>query len=226
MKIVLLPGLDGTGILFKKLIECLPRHLEVDVVSYENIEGLSYINQAKEIASKYQGEEIFIVGESYSGSVAYELCQLLNSNLKGIVFLASFISRPTLLSVWTSFIPVGLLAPNFLTRALLYFFGFNGSGGKNRVTAVFHSLKIANKAKLRSRLRNISNLRNPGFDIACPVIYVRPSKDWFVARKSVNILASKCSFFKEVSVEGGHFIAQANPVACAKVINSAVTKLS
>jgi hypothetical protein len=37
MKIVLLPGLDGTGILFKPFIEALPNGIDVLVISYPSI---------------------------------------------------------------------------------------------------------------------------------------------------------------------------------------------
>lgn len=221
MKIVLIPGLDGTGFLFENLIENLPHDCEVEIVSFDLISGLSYKEQAKELASKYKNEELLIVGESYSGRVAYELFHLLNENVKGMVFLASFISSPSLLSRFARFIPVFALSKNALTESLLYFVGFNRSGDKGLVCRVFNSLKHANKQKLKSRLRNISNLKIPTLDISCPVIYVRPTKDRLVSNRAVKVLASKCTSYREVSVEGGHFIAQLNPVACAKIINNA-----
>jgi len=221
MKIVLLPGLDGTGLLFQNLIEYLPQDHEVELVSFELIYGLTYKEQAEELASKYKNEELLIVGESYSGRIAYELYHLLKGNVKGIVFLASFISRPSLLSLLARFVPVSFLAQNVLTESLLYLVGFNRSGDRSLVGPVFSSLRNANKLKLKSRLRNISHLKKPTLDILCPVIYVRPSKDRLVSSSAVKALASKCASYREISIEGGHFIAQVNPVACAKVINSA-----
>lgn len=221
MKIVLLPGLDGTGLLFDKLIENLPQDHEVEIVSFELISGLTYKEQAEELASKYKNEELLIVGESYSGRIAFELSHLLKENVKGIVFLASFISRPSLLSLLAKFIPLSFLAQNVLTESLLYFVGFNRSGHGALVGSVFNSLRNANKIKLKSRLRNISHLKKPSLDISCPVIYVRPSKDRLVSSSAVKALALRCASYREISIEGGHFIAQVNPVACAKVISSA-----
>jgi len=221
MKIVLLPGLDGTGLLFKKLIENLPQDHEVELVSFELIYGLTYKEQAEELASKYKNDEFLVVAESYSGRIAYELSHLLTDNVKGIVFLASFISRPSLLSLLARFVPVNFLAQNVLTESLLYLVGFNRSGDRALVGPVFSSLRNANKLKLKLRLRNISHLKKPALDISCPVIYVRPSKDRLVSNSAVKALASRCASYREISIEGGHFIAQANPEACAKVISNA-----
>lgn len=221
MKIVLLPGLDGTGLLFENLTEHLSLDHEVELVSFELIYGLTYKEQAEELASKYKNDELLIVGESYSGRIAYELSHLLKGNVKGIVFLASFISRPSLLSLLARFVPVSLLAQNVLTESLLYLVGFNRCGSRALVGPVFNSLRHTNKLKLKSRLRNISHLKKPTLNISCPVIYIRPSKDRLVSSSAVKALASKCASYREISIEGGHFIAQINPVACAKVINSA-----
>ena len=42
MKVVLLPGLDGTGILFKPFIEALPKNIETLVVSYPRTKKQKY----------------------------------------------------------------------------------------------------------------------------------------------------------------------------------------
>jgi len=42
MKVVLLPGLDGTGILFKPFIDALPSEANIQVISYPSATKLSY----------------------------------------------------------------------------------------------------------------------------------------------------------------------------------------
>lgn len=222
MKIVLLPGLDGTGYLFEDLLQHLPSTLEVEVVSYTEVTASTYSNQAKEIAQRFQGDDLFVVGESYSGPVAYELYYLLGSQVKGIVFLASFISPPSIYSRFASMLPTSLLKPNFLSRFLLYAFGFNLTGGSSLINPVFHSLECADKQKLKERLHNISSLKKPSEGLGCPVTYIQPSRDLLVSNRSVQELAALCPSFNKVEVSGGHFIAQFNPVTCAKIISHAI----
>ena len=222
MKILLLPGLDGTGLLFDKLIEEIPSAFDVEVVSYDSVEAVSYSDQAVEVAARLKSRDIFIVGESYSGRVAYELCQILGKRVKGVVFLASFISRPSVISRFATILPISLLKPSALSKFLLHMFGFNLAGGPEIVTPVFCSLQKTDKRKLKSRLSNIAKLANPNAKVGCPVTYVRPSTDLLVGGNSVKYLASMCPNFNQVIVSGGHFIAQSNPVLCAKVICNAV----
>ena len=74
MKILLLPGLDGTGLLFEDLLAQLPTTVDVEVISMDELCGSSYVEQAKEIATNVGDTKILLVAESYSGRVAYELC--------------------------------------------------------------------------------------------------------------------------------------------------------
>lgn len=218
MKIILLPGLDGTGRLFAKLTKNLPENINTEVISYESLEGVTYAKQAAEIAKRFKDTDIYIVAESYSGPVACELYKLLGSRVKGIVFLASFISAPSLLYKLAGFLPVSLLSANYLSKKLLYLFGFSLTGGQTLVYPVFASLQTANKRKLKLRLGNIAGLSKQQCELDCPVTYIRPSRDLLVSASAVKYLASMCSSFSQVEIEGGHFIAQSNPVACAKVI--------
>ena len=50
MKLVMLPGLDGTGLLFENLAQELSRKFEVTIISFEGVSGQSYKQQAAEIA--------------------------------------------------------------------------------------------------------------------------------------------------------------------------------
>jgi len=225
MKIILLPGLDGTGLLFERMIEEIPSDLNIEVVSYDSIKAVSYPEQAAEIAEIFRGKDIFIVGESYSGRVAYELCQRSSINVCGIVFLASFISRPSSFSRFSTIIPTAFLKPNPLSKFLLYLFGFNMTGGLENVNPVFASLQKADKRKLKIRLRNIAQLVKPIVNVECPVTYIRPNTDLLVSDKSVKFLASMCSNFTQVKVNGGHFIAQSHPATCVKIICNTVNML-
>lgn len=221
MKILLLPGLDGTGALFEKMKESLPDDLDVEVISYESLDGISYSEQALEISERIEGIDVYIVGESYSGCVAYELYKLLGSRVKGIVFLASFISSPSLLSRLAGLLPISLITRNLISEKLLYLMGFSLMGCSTLTKPVFASIANADKRKLKARLRNIANVGKPSQVVTCPVIYVRPTRDLLVSANAVKVLSEKCANFKQVLVKGGHFVALSNPVECAKVIQNA-----
>ena len=218
MKIILLPGLDGTGLLFRKLLTYIPYKIECTVISLDDLEGDTFLKQANEIANKFEDDEILLVGESYSGRIVYELCGLLQEKIKGIVLLASFISSPSLISKMASYVPLFFLNPNPMSKWLLHLIGFNMKGSSNLVDAVFFSLSLSNKKKLKIRLKNIAHLDTPIKVYHYPVTYIMPDRDNLINKNSINILQSVFVNCELTTLKGGHFIGQSNPFDCAQII--------
>ena len=52
MIIVLLPGLDGTGLLFKPFVQLLPPELDVRILHYPRDRYLTYEQLAEEVAGQ------------------------------------------------------------------------------------------------------------------------------------------------------------------------------
>lgn len=225
MKILLLPGLDGTGLLFDKLLEAFPKGFDISVVSLDKLPGSTYIEQASELERVYSGEDLFLIAESYSGRIAYELCGIIGSRVLGIAFLASFVSRPSFISRFASYLPLAMLKSTFFTRWLIKLLGFNGGGDKDLVDSVFRALQQSERLKLKIRLTNIAKLTNPERSCECPAIYIKPTKDYLVSKRAVHELASVFVNVKFVNVMGGHFIAQSYPQDCAQIICNALKTL-
>jgi len=222
LKIILLPGLDGTGMLFKGILEVLPKALNIQVFCLDELEGDSYAKKAQYLAEHLQSTELFIVVESYSGPIAYELCNILGSNVKQIVFLASFISAPSSLSRCAHLIPTFALQASELNMWLLNKIGFAGAGSDSQILDVFKSISFANKAKLKNRLQNISQLRKPQNPHATPVVYIKPTNDILVNNRAVDEVKSVFNNTKVITISGGHFIAQTNPIKCADIIKKEI----
>ena len=69
--IVLLPGLDGTGTLFRPLLAHLPSPLRPIVVAYPGNEKLGYDALRQRVMAALPTEEPFVIlGESFSGPLA------------------------------------------------------------------------------------------------------------------------------------------------------------
>lgn len=222
MKIILLPGLDGTGILFKEILKALPATLDIQVICLDALEGDSYAKKAQYLADSLPNTELFLVAESYSGPMAYELCNILGNKVKQIIFLASFISAPSSLSRYAYLIPIFAIKASKLNIWLLNKMGFAGAGSESQVLDVFKSISFANKAKLKNRLQNISRLSKPQNSHATPVVYIKPTNDLLVNNRAVDEVKSVFNNTKVVTISGGHFIAQTHPIECANIIKRAV----
>ena len=83
--LILLPGMDGTGILFEPILSLIPTEVTHEVIPLHKFDSDLPCEQACELAT-YLGtdEEVIIFAESYSGLIAYELCKLKRNNIKHV----------------------------------------------------------------------------------------------------------------------------------------------
>jgi hypothetical protein len=93
--IVLVPGMDGTGILFKAFARCVPDGIDVKVVPYPEDKYLTYEQLAERVMGLVPSNAPYvIIAESYSGPVASFLAAHPVGNLQAVVFVSSFVSSP------------------------------------------------------------------------------------------------------------------------------------
>jgi pimeloyl-ACP methyl ester carboxylesterase len=92
---ILLPGLDGTGKLFSRVVAQCPRRFGIQIVAYPDDKTLSY--QELEVIVRGQlprNRPFIIVAESFSGPVAIMVASRRMENLHGVVLAASFVTPP------------------------------------------------------------------------------------------------------------------------------------
>ena len=115
MKIILLPGLDGTGLLFEPFEAITPAGFSVDVLPLDQMIGQDAASQAERFESVLPDEPFILLAESYSGLVAYELLQRTGyKNLLHVIFVASFLRAPTKLANLATYLPASFIDNQFL----------------------------------------------------------------------------------------------------------------
>lgn len=68
MKLILLPGLDGTGFLLEPLVRALPSHLAPLIIAYPAQETLGYAELTEYVKERIpKTDDFIIVGESFQG---------------------------------------------------------------------------------------------------------------------------------------------------------------
>ena len=98
MKLVLLPGLDGTGLLFEPLLEALPATLRRQVVTSPTDRKLTLHELADHVEGQLpQDEDYVLLAESFSGLVALALVAEKQLQPRGLIFCASFATPPATL---------------------------------------------------------------------------------------------------------------------------------
>src|SRR6516162_4262593 len=95
VNLVLLPGMDGTGTLFGPFISRLPESVRVEIVTYPEQEFLDYEQLGERVrAGLPRIGPYVIIAESYSGPLALSLAVRPVGDLRAIVLVSSFVSRP------------------------------------------------------------------------------------------------------------------------------------
>ena len=222
MKVLLIPGMDGTGKLFSPLLDELPNGLDTQVVCLNDLITQNPIEQALEIASLIGSEEVIILSESYSGYIAYHLSLLPNLNIKHVIFAASFLENPTWLSRLNKLLPLNLVRSDVIPDIALSSVLFAQRNNKKLVNLFSSSLKLINNSTLRHRLKVIANLVRPSDSLSVPCTYVQASNDYLVSNKSVDVFKELCININVVKANGGHFIVQSNPQYFSKLVQGVI----
>ncbi|MDH3503738.1 MAG: hypothetical protein OEZ41_13170 [Nitrospirota bacterium] len=222
LNLILLPGLDGTGILFQPLVEQLRDIFHVTVIAYPKDRPSSMPEMAEIVKEQLSTpEDTILLAESFSGLVALTILEQCAIPLRGIIFCAAFAEspRPFLLNCLTMR-PVGLLLfpwiPGIFYRVLCLGLSANPLLVKNLqgVLANVPSHVLVHRLRLIARV-SFSNRSNV-WSIPCG--YLQASQDKLVPDRCAVWFAHHFQFFNLKKVDGPHFLLQAKVQQCVQYI--------
>ena len=219
--LVLLPGLDGTGWLFRPLLEVLPPTLPAMVVAYPPDRELGYEALLKHVLDALPADGPFILlGESFSGPLALMAAARRPAGLAGVVLCASFDRCPH------PYVPrwVGSLVRPGLVRILPRPSQIRGLLGRDATSELKvllrETLAVVAPEAIACRLRAVLAVDATAELARCPVplLYLRGSRDWVVpfwnARRVRRVLPAA-----EVCViSSPHMVLQTQPRLAAEAL--------
>jgi len=95
MTLVLLPGMDGTGLLFAPFVRALPEWVRPLVISYPGDRPLDYRQHLEIVMASLPHDEPFVLlGESFSGPLALMAAARRPKGLAGVILSATFVNWP------------------------------------------------------------------------------------------------------------------------------------
>ncbi len=219
--IVLLPGLDGTGTLFRPFVAHLPPSLRPIVVSYPATEQLRY-SELLERATRAlpSGEPFVILGESFSGPLAIMAAATCPAGLQAVVLCATFVRNP----LW---IPASLLRhlvrpwafrlyPKFsAAKALLG--GYSSAELRESLAAAIGAVK---PEVFATRIREVLAVDVSDQLLQCPVpiLYLRGTRDLVVPKHNSSEIAAASRVVTVRSIDAPHMVLQTRPVEAAAAI--------
>jgi pimeloyl-[acyl-carrier protein] methyl ester esterase len=224
--LVLLPGTDGTGLLFADFVAALGAEIDTVVIDYPRDRSLSHAELQTLVRERLPvGERFVVLGESFSGPIAIALAASPPQNLVGLILCCSFASNPrpelsflrSLLRLPLPRVPSFVLSPWLLGR-------FKSDAMHARLDRV---LGQVSPAVLRDRLRAAlsvdvtDDLRR----VQVPMLYLRATQDRLVPASAAKRVAALAQKIRVMDVEAPHLLLQTAPAVAAAHVRAFLLSL-
>ncbi len=219
--LVLLPGLDGTGIQFAPFLAQISDAFETQVIHYPD-GHVTYDQHVEAItAALPKNRPYILVAESYSGPAAVRAAASQPPGLIGLVLCATFVACPRpalapfrplleLLPPWR--VPAAWVAPLLLGKF----------STPNLVSVLQSALDTVPPNTLTDRLGAVARV-----DVTAsatrgrvPTLYLRARSDRLVPMTAGDLASRYIPDLRIIDLEGPHFLLQASPKAAADVIKA------
>ena len=213
--LVLLPGLDGTGRLFRPLLNVMTGEFEPGVVTYPPDKRLSYEQLFPLIREVMPWDAPYtLVAESLAGPLALRFAAEQRGDIKAIVLCASFVRNPLHpMFAWThSLLRESLFQKPLPPAILKKFFAGNDCPpplldaikeaiGMVRPEVLAHRVRLALETDAREALRSLEK----------PILYLQAAQDEIVGRRGLEEIQSIKPAVVSVVIDGPHLLLQRRP---------------
>jgi len=216
VRLVLLPGLDGTGSLFRGFLKALDPGIKTIIVSYPPDRDMDY-DGLKAIARSFlpENDPFILLAESFSGPIAISIAASQPTGLRGLILTCSFARNPR--PLLAPLLPlVRLLPVRAAPTALLAAPALGRFATPARRSELAEILSRVRPSVIRTRLRAVLtvDVRALLARIDLPVLYLRASEDRLVPRSASDDFAAMPRV-RFAEIEAPHFLLQANPEEAA-----------
>lgn len=221
-RLVLLPGLDGTGDLFADFVAALPRSIRTTLVRYPALKPCTYADLFSLVVDATSDLEHFVVlGESFSAPLAVRLAASSPPNLAGLVISAGFVCTPFpnlgfLLKAAARPLVFRLSPPDFV----LEYFSLGPSPPFDLKQSVRRVVRSVSPGVLASRVREIlgCDVREDLARVKVPIMYLQATGDRLVGSRCFEEIRKIQPRSVLVSFPGPHMILQREPHVCANAV--------
>ncbi|MBE0577766.1 MAG: hypothetical protein IH613_17950 [Desulfuromonadales bacterium] len=226
--LLLLPGLDGTGLVFGPLLTHLPAEIETQLVHYPADQLMSLQEHVAFAKKQFPKKKPFVLlAESFSGPIGLQLLADPPDNLTGVIFVATFAHYPSPFFLDAGrLLPQGLLLKLFSSTLFSRFFCL-GKASADAVKLFRKALKSVKLNVLSHRLQILSELPPPpDTTFSGPCLYIQASNDRLVASRAVAPLQRHLPQLQVEKIHGPHIILLAQPERGARLISGFIASLA
>jgi pimeloyl-ACP methyl ester carboxylesterase len=226
IKLVLLPGLDGTGILFQPLLQNLPAEIEPVVIAYPDHELLGYEELLPRVMASLPHDESFLLlGESFGGPLALRVAASQPARLRGVILSASFIGCPyRFVPKWAAHF-IGPLPFRSFPRYAQIKSLLGGYATRELASLSAQALSLASAEVFAHRMRAIFRLdaRAALKATAVPILYLQGTQDQVVPAHNLQRILNAKPSVQTVRIDAPHMLLQTKPMLASRAIEDFVT---
>ncbi len=221
MKLVLLPGLDGTGDLFARCTSRLPTGIEPVVIRYPN-QAWGYEQLLPFVMAQLPVNEPFaLLGESFSGPLAISIASQYPANLQALILVCTFARSPQPVALRLA-LTMRYLPPLFVQRIAVKYGLTHGIDSQSLGAEVVAAVQTLSASTIWARLEAIAQINVIAHiqKIQCPALYLKAKQDRLIPKSCLNDLTQHAKSLQVAAVQGPHCLLQSNPMRCVEVIAS------
>jgi pimeloyl-ACP methyl ester carboxylesterase len=225
-RLVLLPGMDGTGQLLGPFVRALGDRVIADVRSYPTHAALGYDDLIAQVRAALPSEDYAILAESFSGPIAMALARAEPKGLRGLVFVVAFLTPPR--SFWlrlTRFLPLrAILAqpvPVWVARRLML-----GPGAPaGTLASLCQVMANVDPAVFARRLAEVRDLQFEAKPVQLPALYIQATEDRLLPAGTLEALRPWLPQLEVHRVPGPHLVLDTAPERCADLVAEFLARL-
>jgi pimeloyl-ACP methyl ester carboxylesterase len=228
-RMVLLPGMHGTGELFSDFMRMIPEPKHIEALCYPNDASLSQVQLLRVIeAFVPESDPYVLLAESFSTPLAIRFAATNPPNLRGLILCAGFVTSP--IRGWrrsfaSSIAPLAFRLPLPKVAVSRFLVGTDAPESLHAtVRASIHSVKVT---VLTSRLRQVLAIdaRLALSKVSVPILSIQPQQDRLVRRSCLGEIQEIQPQIEVARIEGPHLILQREPKRSADIVTRFINSL-
>ncbi|MGA9670921.1 MAG: alpha/beta hydrolase [Terracidiphilus sp.] len=228
-RLVLLPGMHGTGELFSDFTRMIPEQKHAQALHYPTDISLSYSQLLGLVQSFVPESDTYVLlAESFSAPLAIQFAAANPPNLKGLILCAGFATSPirgwrkSLASLIAPF-AFRLPLPKIAVSHLLV--GPDAPDSLNE--AVRAAIRSVNPTVLMSRLQQVLavDTRLALSKVSVPILFLQPQQDRLVGPTCLKEIVAIKPQIEVVQIQSPHLILQREPEQSAQIVTKFIDSL-